>query len=137
MAARKRATKEKTAFDERDQEIVGLKEITKHAQQQRDDAEAAMMKANAERQQAEARLIEARNDIAALKGELAEASQTIARQAGYIDRIREDDRLTDGGDWHWHHAPPRQGPGELPQTVMMPTSESRARSPSRAAWWNR
>jgi hypothetical protein len=146
--------KDKTTFDARDQEIVGLKELLNAAKREREAALGGKARAESDRQSAFEALEKARADVKALKGELAAAHATIARQAGYLDRVKEDDSIKEGAERDVSHVemstvPMRLGPtvsGAFPVTVEMRrrewpadmhhgglSVEGRAEKP----WWER
>lgn len=148
MSAKKHAVwAAKPAFNNREQELVGLKEIlgerdrrigALEGEREADHAAAEKLVAAAEKL-----VQEARAGVNALKAELAEAKVIIARQAGYLDRVGEDDKIREGEretqELMTHRQPHRGGPGIIEHgggaSVARAYSGDRSHSPAVRRWW--
>lgn len=129
-ATRAKATaKRLNAFGPREQERVGYQELTRKANEERDEA----------RQQ----LGDARGNIDLLKAEVFDLERLTERQAGYLDRVHEDDMLRDGNHTVTMSRPRRPGPSGVGDELDLDEPDERSHFPMsarapykpRKQWW--
>lgn len=92
-----RTAREKSAFDKRDQELVGLREILLAKDQEIAEQAAGLLLRDQKAAEVGARVDALKADVTALKRELSDALRELATARGYLDRVLEDDAIRDGG----------------------------------------